>query len=308
MRVFQNHFSALLIVCFGLLLTCDAQAQDVEPRRWTPLPVGINVIGAGYIYSTGDVAFDPVLLVEDATVDVDTLVVSYAHTFGLFGRSARIDAIVPWQHATWEGLLDGEPAMAKRTGLADPKVRLSINLYGAPAMQMDDFLKRAASQKVSTVIGAAIAVGAPLGEYLEDTLLNLGQNRFLIRPQIGVLHTRGKWSFELTGSTFIYTDNDDFYGGNVVKQEPVNALQAHVIRVFKPGVWASVSIAHGWRGETSVNGVDKDNNKNDILAALSVGFPITRSQGVKVVYLLSQTQRVTGADLQSLALAWSMRF
>lgn len=285
-----------------------AHSQDVEPRRWTALPVGINVIGVGYGYSTGDIAFDPVLLVEDATVNMDTLVVSYARTFGLFGRSARFDVVVPWQHGTWQGLLDGVPAKAVRTGFADPKFRLSVNLYGAPAESMEEFKKRAAAQPVNTVVGAAIMVSAPLGEYFEDKLLNLGQNRYVIRPQIGVLHTRGLWSFELTGSAFRYTDNDEFFDGNTLKQEPIRALQAHVIRVFKPGVWASLSAAYGWRGETTVNDVASDNDKSDFLVGLSVGFPLTQSQGLKIVYIHSQTRRVTGADLDTLAIAWSMRF
>lgn len=304
----QTKLTAFLIICFLLLLTGRAHGQDVEPRRWTPLPVGINIIGAAYGYSTGDVAFDPVLKIEDAKVDLHTVVFSYSRTLGLFGRSARFDALVPLQHATWEGLLDGAPASVSREGFADPAFRLSVNLFGAPAAGMEEFQKRAVAQPVSTVIGAAISVGVPLGEYFEDKLLNLGQNRYVFRPQIGVLHTRGKWSYELTGSTYFFTDNDEFFGGNTLKQEPVHALQAHVIRVFKPGLWASVSAAYGWRGETTVNDVPKNNDKIDVLAALSVGLPITQRQGIKLVYLRSQTHRITGADLETLMIAWSTRF
>jgi hypothetical protein len=173
---------------------------------------------------------------------------------------------------------------------------------------MDEFRTRAAAQPVNTVIGAAIAVSTPLGENFEDKLLNLGQNRYVIRPQIGVLHTRGKWSYELTGSTFLYTDNNDFFGGNVLEQDPLYALQAHVVRVFKPGLWASLSGAHGWNGESTVNNVPKNNDKSNSLAALSVGFPITQSQGIKLVYVRSRSSRVTGADLDTLGFAWSMRF
>lgn len=304
----RNIVAASLAIIFCWSPIDRAYCQDVEPRRWTALPVGINVIGVGYAYSTGDIAFDPVLLVEDATLDLDTLVVTYARTFGLVGRSARFDVIVPWQHGTWEGLLDGMPARAVRSGLADPKFRLSINLYGSPAVGMEEFKKRAAARPVNTVVGAAISVSVPLGEYFDDKLLNLGQNRYVIRPQIGVLHTRGLWSYELTGSAFRFTDNDEFFDGNKLEQEPIRALQAHIIRVFKPGLWASISAAYGWRGETTVNGAASDNDKSDFLLALSFGFPLTRSQGMKLVYLRSQTRRVTGADLDTLAIAWSMRF
>jgi hypothetical protein len=69
-----------------------------------------------------------------------------------------------------------------------------------------------------------------------------------------------------------------------------------------------VSVAHGWRGETTINDVPKNNDKADVLAALSVGLPITQRQGIKLVYLHSQTQRITGADLETLMIAWSTRF
>jgi hypothetical protein len=187
-------------------------------------------------------------------------------------------------------------------------MRLSVNLYGAPALDGKAFRQRAAAQPVNTIVGAAISVGAPLGEYFEDKLLNLGQNRFMIRPQIGVLHTRGKWSYELTGSAFFYTDNDEFWNGNTLEQEPVGALQAHVVHVFMPGLWVSLSAAYGWRGETSVNGVPKNNDKADVLAALSVGIPVTPKHGVKLMFLRSETQRFTGANLDTYNVMWSTFF
>jgi len=306
MRIRIVKRPALLLAC--LVLGSSVYAQDIEPRRWTALPDGLNVIGVGYLYTTGDIAFDPVLQIENATLDMQTVVATYAHSFGLFGRSARVDVIVPWQHGYWTGLLEGAPASATRVGLADPAMRLSINLYGAPALDAKAFRQRAAEQPVNTIVGAAVAVGAPLGEYLEDKLLNLGQNRFVIRPQIGVLHTRGKWSYELTGSTYFFTDNDEFWNGNTLEQDPIGALQAHVVRVFKPGMWVSLSAAYGWRGETTVNGESGDNDKADVLAALSFGFPVTPKQGIKLVYLRSETQRYTGADLETFAIAWSMFF
>jgi hypothetical protein len=308
MRTASIRIPALFLNCFWLLLSTTVSAQDVEPRRWTAMPVGMNVVGAGYAYSAGDIAFDPVLQIEDATFDMQTLIASYSHSFGLFGRSARVDVLVPWQHGEWQGLLEGAPASVSRTGLDDPFLRMSFNLYGAPSLDAAEFRRRAIEQPANTIIGAAVSFGMPLGNYLEDKLLNLGQNRFIIRPQIGVLHTRGKWSFELTGSTYFLTENDEFWDGNTLKQEPIHALQGHVVYVFEPRLWASLSVAHGWRGETTINGVPKDNDKADVLTALSVGFPIALQQQIKLAYIRSETNRYTGANLATVAIAWSMIF
>lgn len=117
---------------------------------------------------------------------------------------------------------------------ADPYFRLSINLLDMDTSEST--VSNNPKQTLNTVVGAGITVGVRLGEYFEDKLLNLGPNRYTVRPQIGVVHTRGPWSYELTGSIFFFTDNDDFFNGNEVEQKPFYAAQAHIIRVFESGV------------------------------------------------------------------------
>lgn len=296
------------VLCAWLLAAEQARSQDLEPRRWTPLPAGTSILGAGYAKTTGDIALDPLLLLEDGRTDIDTLVLSYTRFFALGEKLGRFDVIVPVQHANWNGLLDGAPASVTRDGIADPIFRFSINLLGAPVVGAGPSSQGAANKRGNTVVGAAIALSAPLGDYLDDKLLNLGQNRYVIRPQIGVVHTRGPWSYELTGSTFFSTDNDSFFGGNKREQDPIFAVQAHLIRVFQPGLWASLSAAYGWGGENTVNTVPKDDSRRDVLVAASIGFPVARNQGVKFAYITKRRNTVTGSNLDTLAISWSLRF
>ena len=147
-------------------------------------------------------------------------------------------------------------------------------------------------KKSNTILGVAVAVSVPLGEYQNDKLLNLGQNRYYVRPQLGVLHTRGKWSYELTGSTFIYSDKDDFFGGQKLEQDPLYALQGHVIRVFdKPGYWAALSTGYGWKGDTVVDGTRSDNSQKRWLSSLAFGIPLGKKQGIKFAYLRDRRTR-----------------
>lgn len=295
------------ILCVGFLPTEQAHGQDLEPRRWTPLPAGTSIVGVGYAKTTGDIAFDPLLLIEDGIVDIDSLVVSYSGFFALGRTLTRFDAIIPVQHAHWSGLLDGSPASVTREGLADPIFRLSINLLGAPPTGSGQSAKTATTPRVNTVVGAGIAVSVPLGDYLPDKLLNLGQNRYVVRPQIGMVHTRGLWSFELTGSTFFYTENDSFFGGRRRTQDPLYAIQTHLIRVFRPGLWASVSAGYGWGGENTVNDVPKDDAGRNALVAVSAGFPIARNQGIKISYFILRKNTATGVDLDTFSVGWTLR-
>ena len=289
--------STILVVSLLLMPLGQALGQDLEPRRWTPLPPGLNVIGAAYVGIQGDLFFDPVLKVEDAEVEGHAVAVSYVRSFSIAKKLARLDVVVPWKNLRWDGLLDGAPATVSRVGLSDPGFRLSM------------ILAQDQSATASTVIGAAVAVIVPLGEYFEDKLLNLGQNRVVIRPQFGVLHTRGKWSYELTGSTFFYGDNDEFFGGSILQQDPLYAVQGHLVRVFnKPGYWAAFSTGYGWNGQSTVDGNRVDDSKRLFLSALAVGMPVGKDQGIKFAYIRSRTNTDKGSDTDSLTIGWSFRF
>ena len=289
-----------LSICMMLLSFDQASAQDLEPRRWTVFPAGLNVVGAGYGRTEGDVSFDPVMQIEDATVSGQGLAVSYVRSFAIGDKIARLDILVPWANVRWTGLLDGVPATASRVGLSDPNIRLSMILAGD---------KPDGVATSNTVIGAAVAIKVPFGENLEEKLLNLGQNRFSVRPQVGVLHTHGNWSYELTGSVFLFGDNDDFYGGSKLEQDPLYAVQTHLIYAFdKPGYWAALSAGYGWNGQSTVDGNKVDDSRRLFLSALAVGVPIGKRQGVKLTYLRTRTNTSKGSDVDSLSLGWSYRF
>ncbi len=283
-------------------------AQDVEPRRWTHLPVGLNVVGAAYVYTDGDIFFDPVLLVDDAKTEQHTALGSYTRAFGLAGRTARLDVLVPFRKARWEGLLDGVFTTVEREGLGDPILRLSVNLVGGPALKGKEFQEFRTTRTISTIVGMGLAVIMPLGEYKKDKLLNLGGNRVVIQPEIGVLHTRGQWSYELTGSVFLFEGNDEFWNGNKLEQDPLYAVQAHVIYVFRPGLWLSLSAAYGADGESGVNDVRKNDPRDTVLSAVTFGVPITQAQGLKFAYIRGRMQEDVGADTDNFAVAWSRRF
>ena len=293
-----------LVGVFSLPLI--AAANDIEPRRWTPLPTKMSIVALGYGYTNGDLFFDPVLQVSDAEVKVDTVASSYIHSFSIAGKAARFDLLVPWQSAQWKGLLQQMPVEVNRKGLADPRFRLSVNLSGPPTSSAKTLRDYSLENPVYTVLGAAISVSVPWGKYHPDKLLNLGQNRYTIRPQIGVVHNRGPWSFELTGSVFLYTDNDDFYIGNRREQKSLYALQTHVVRVFKPGIWGSLSMGYAKSGESTIDGVAKNDKREQLLKGISLGYSLTKRQSVKVSYITSDTLEDIGADTHTLALIWTM--
>ena len=59
----QISFFIVLILLSG---GSHVYAQDLEPRAYTNIPVGLNFALAGYTYSSGGVLFDPAVPLENA--------------------------------------------------------------------------------------------------------------------------------------------------------------------------------------------------------------------------------------------------
>jgi hypothetical protein len=296
----------LCLVTLGIAFQC--YALEPEPRKWNHLPIGVNFAGVGYAYTEADIYIDPVLLLEDVKMDMNTWAGKYIRTFELFDKSARVDFTQAYQEGQWKGLLDGVPASTSRSGLSDSFVRFAVNLIGAPPLQGKEYGAYRSKVDVETIVGVALAVRLPTGEYMNDKLINLGKNRFTFRPQMGVIHTRGKWSAEITGEVAFHTENNDFYNGNKLEQKPLYITHAHLIHNFRPGLWAVASIGYDYGGETRVNGIDKNNRQQNIAWAFSSSFPINRYTGIKVSYIGSHTEELIGFDsdtfMVSLSYLW----
>ena len=285
---------ALLGVAY---LPAIGYSQDLEPRRWSHLPIGANFAGGGYAYTTGDILFDPVLEIADAQLRMHTGAFRYIHAFELLERSLRFDFTQGYQQATWSGLLRGQATSVTRTGLTDTVLRLSANLVGAPPLSGEEFAAyRKSVASSETIVGAGIALHLPTGHYLDDKLLNLGSNRFTIRPQLGITHTRGRWSMELTGSAWIFSDNDEFFGNNQLEQDPLFTGQAHLVYTFRPGLWVGTGIGYGSGAQSTVNGSENDDRRGNLAWGINGGYSFTPRFG---------TQKDVGSDLDTLTLGFS---
>ena len=295
--------SLIMMFCFSF--ACPSFAEELEPRRWSHLPINTNFVGGGYAYTEADIGFDPVLKIEDVEVELHTWVAKYIRTFSLLDKTARVSLLQAYQEGRWSGLPDGAPKSIKRSGWSDTVLRFAISLYGAPPLQGKEYGAYRAAAEVETLVSAGLAVQLPTGDYMDDKLINLGNNRFTFRPQLGVTHKHGKWATEVTGIVALSTDNDEFFNGKKLEQEPLYIVHGHLVYDFRPGVWAGLSAGYNHGGKSTVDGTKKDDLKQNLAWALSFGFPLSRHLGVKVAYAGTRTQERTGADSDTLAIGFS---
>ena len=297
-----RFFAALFLV------VQNAVSQDVEPRRWTPIPLGTHILGVGYSYTSGDVFFDPLLQAEDVTIKAHSLAVSFAQPFRIGDKLGSVSLLLPFSTADWDGFLSGEPTGINRTGFGDPRLRASVLLAGPPAGNAMEIRAYKIDNPTDTSFGVSLAITFPFGEYFEDKLINLGGNRFVFRPQAGMIHYWGQWSFELTGSVFLYTRNPDFFNDSERTQRPTFALQSHLVKQFRKGAWVSLSAGYGLGGESIVNRQPKGDYRANLLVSASYSLLITQRQGLKLTYIRAEALQDIGSNTNNFILAWFISF
>lgn len=115
-----SHAGLALFLTAILFYSVSAGAQSLEPRAYSNLPIGMNFLIAGYAYQQGDVLLDPSLPLKDVNMQIHSAVVAYARSLDLFGKSGKIDLLVPYAWLTGTGKLLEEERSREVSGLADP--------------------------------------------------------------------------------------------------------------------------------------------------------------------------------------------
>ena len=187
-----------LIGAFISLLPGLPQAQEIEARTYSNAPVGINFISAG------------VAQAKAGNYTLTSEVMGLTHIFDAGGQSGKITLVLPYGQLSGSSSIGGRTVNASTEGLSDPLIKAAINLYGAPALTLDQFK----SYQQDLIVGVSLAASVPWGKYNDNQLINVGANRWFIQPGLGVSKALGPWRLELAGAGIFYTSNTDFMGGN----------------------------------------------------------------------------------------------
>lgn len=279
-----------------------AAAQELEPRAYAPAPTGVNFLIVAGGRSTGGVVVDASLPIDDVDATVDSLGLGLGRTIDLFGRTALILAIVPYAWGDVSGNVGEESRRVTRSGLADPRVKLSVNLVGGRALTPREF----ARAPRRTIVGVSLAMAPPLGQYTGRKLINLGANRWAFKPEIGVSHPLGRWTIEGYSGIVLFTTNREFYTGTTVReQQPVVALQVHASYTLRPQLWAAFDATWYSGGTTTVDGIRKADLQRNSRIGATLSLPVGRQQSIKFSGSTGATTRI-GADFRTFGAAWQL--
>jgi hypothetical protein len=282
------------------LLKVPIDAQELEPRAYAPSPIDLHIFVGALTFNTGDLAFDPSGPISDADADIGVGGLAYGRTMGVFERSANAIIVVPYLRGDLRGNYLGEYQEVFRSGMGDPKVRFAINLYGAPAMTLKEFV----NYKPEWTVGTSISVKAPLGQYDSTKLINIGANRWAFKPDIGIARTFGRWRIEGAAGVWLFTDNNDFFGGVTRSQEAIGSFQFHLIYSITPLMWIAYNANYYTGGRTSFGDGKNEDLQSNSRMGLTFSMPVNRNNTLKFSYSRGAFTTI-GADFDSFGVAWT---
>ena len=284
----------------ALTVAAPAVAQEMEPRAYSASPTGAIFLGAVLSRSTGSILFDPTLPITDVEAKVNGGVVAAGLTFDMFGKLALFSAAVPYAWGDISGQVFEEARTVTRSGFADTRLRLSINLRGNDAMPIAQFAKTPRR----TIVGASVTVAAPTGEYDGTKLINLGNHRWAFKPEAGVAVPRGPWEIDAYAGVWLFTANQDFFPGGLERtQDPLFTLQGHVSYTFRPRLWLAANATWYAGGRSQVAAGTPSATVNNSRLGVTASVPVGRQQSIKLSYGDGIIVR-SGTNFRTLAVGW----
>ena len=270
----KTVFLSLLAISFSF----SVFAQDMEPRSYSVVPVGLHAAQLSYTFSGGEVVSGLNSPLQDLNINASIISLGYVQTFSLFKKLGRIAVGMPYAFLNGTAKAYGLDTAASRNGFGDGRIKFGINLIGSPVLAPKDFQQF----QEHTVLGASVVISVPIGQYFSDKLINIGSNRWGIKPEIGVSHREGRLFYEGYAGVWFYTENDQYYNKTTLSQKPLFSFQAHMDYTFKHGKYVALNGGFASGGETSLNAVQRFDDQENWRIGGTFSTPIfNKHQSVK---------------------------
>ena len=277
---FKNRLKIFIISLIGLLFIAPLQAQDLEPRFLSSVPLKTNFAGTAYGYSDGDILLNA-QEIKNLNAKLNSVAGFYGRSFKLLNKPAKFDIVGTYSFGNLNTLVSKVDTTVYKNGLHDPTLRLSMILIGDKALSIKEFKDR---EKKKFKLGTALKIKVPLGQYDDTKLINMGANRwgFQVKVAGSYLLTK-KIVLELHLDSWFFTENTSFNNGNTLSQKPLLSTQLHVAYIFNSKFWLSASIGQVAYGETSINNIEQDNNQENSKYGITGSYRLNKLGSLKLV-------------------------
>jgi hypothetical protein len=284
-----------LILQVGLVLlafaSINSHAQEIEARAYSNAPIGMNFLTGGLAQA------------KSGSYTLNTQALSFTHVIDVAGQSGRLTLVLPYAELTGTGQVGAQTINASAEGLSDPLIKASLNLYGAPALTDSEFM----NYRQDLIIGASITASIPWGQYNSSQMINVGANRSLIQPAMGLSQAVGPWRLELAGMATVYTSNNNFMGNNTLSQNPIYSGETHVIYYFPNTAWISADATYFTGGQTYVNGLPASGTQENWRFGSTLSYPVDKNNSIRLTGSKGVYSR-TDTSYNAVGISWQYRW
>ncbi len=289
----------MILLFLSVAIAGTVAGQEMEPRAYSPAPVGTQFVLISYGHQSGDVLLDASLPLKDVNIKLNAASVGYGLTFKLADRQASVAVLFPYLWGTAQGTVFEDQIKVRRSGGGDVRLRFSTLLKGGEALAPKEFAQR----KPETIIGASVSIVVPTGQYDPARLVNPGSNRWAFKPEIGISKPAGPWTFELMGGAWIFTTNNSFLGNSRREQKSMASFQGSVIYTLRRRMWVSGNTTFYSGGRTVINGTANNDRQKNARVGATFSYPLNQQQSLKIAWAKGVTTRI-GGNLNTFVVGW----
>jgi len=248
------HRAALCIAALLAFAPLVSVGQSAGPRDYLNTPVDaasffIDLVGSKADTVNGGLVDESNVSLPNNEGTVRTGIVSLLYSFplgtqyggvALSGGRSNVEIQTPY-------------GQREATGFTDPGLTFHVNLFGAPALRVDQF-RSVVPQSFSSF---HLTITAPLGSYDSNSLVNVGGNRWTVTPLLNLSITQDdgvSWIDLYAGGRF-YGNNNAYNGTNRFSQHPLGTLTVQYSHNIGEKMWFSIGMYYDQGGETFINNV-----------------------------------------------------
>ncbi|MBT9507249.1 transporter, partial [Rhodoferax sp.] len=189
--------------------------------------------------------------VNNAQLQSDVEILRYVHWTSFAGHPAALEVLLPYAQLKSDGNLS---SMGSASGSGDL-------ILVAPVWLIDNKADRES-------FAVAPYIFLPTGSYDKNRALNVGENRTRYDLQLGYMHGIGNaFDIELAGDVMYFEKNAD----TSLNQNLLYQVQGYLSYQWTPETKLALGLSHSIGGETSINGV----NQNDQINTTKTMFTVS---------------------------------
>ena len=289
----MNRYLRILIitaVTISIVIPASLHAQGDGPRFYWKTLAGMYAVPViGSSMSGNANPLDPShQVVPESDFNATMVMPGFARVIPLFKRSAMVSVIAPMGRIT-SNISSGviETTQTAR-GFGDPMVQLGVNVIGPKAiMNIPDMLRYKPGFSLDIIGSLAV----PIGEYDNESPVNIGQNRWYGRIGAPIVWQLGSWvpgkktTLEALPAIWLFGDNKDFMGKKM-ETKPMYQVEGHLTRDFMERMWGSLDFIWYTGGQATIDGIEGEKMNNSGIGG-TLGYHVNENMQLTVAYVSS---------------------